>query len=58
MNFEVVKLYYADPYIGWQTKQPKKKSPLYQESYFIKVDGQYFILGSCNDSYYVFENEE
>lgn len=57
VEFEVVELYFNDPYIGWQAKKPKDRSNIYEEAYFIKISGQYFMLGRNEDSYYVTESK-
>lgn len=55
MKFEIVKLYFNDMYEGWCTKAVDEceRSNIYEEAYFVKVDGLYFILGTVNDSYCV-----
>lgn len=55
MKFEIVKLYFNDMYEGWCTKSvnESERSNIYEEAYFVKVDGLYFMLGSTNDSYCV-----
>lgn len=55
MKFEIVKLYFNDMYEGWSTGlvEEANKTNLYEEGYFIKVDGLYFMLGTNTDSYCV-----
>lgn len=55
MKFEVIKLYYNDMYTGWSPIAIKEseRSGIYEEGYFVKVDGLYFMLGTALDSYCV-----
>lgn len=55
MKFEIVKLYFNDMYEGWCTGlvEEADKSNHYEEGYFIKVDGLYFMLGTSTGSYCV-----
>lgn len=60
MNFQIVELYFNDPYVGWVTKKPKEKdkSGVYEESYFIKVENSYFMLGNKQESIHVTDNDD
>lgn len=50
MDFKLIKAYYHNPYMGWSTHNP---NGLCEWAYFIKVDGNYFMLGSLSNNKYI-----
>ena len=56
-EFKVVKAYYENPYMGWNTRKPERGG-MCDMAYFIKVDGYYFMLGSPTTQNYIVHEEE
>lgn len=57
LPFTIVKLYFENIYVGWQTRKPDEP---HDEAYFIKVEdsgeSKYFMLGHNEQSFHVEES--